>query len=266
MYLLIGFTLAGIIAFIATKVGSLTRSGGLAAFITGGLIFSCGGFPWAVLLMIFFISSSLLSRLFANRKEGLNIVFSKDSRRDCWQVFANGGLGSVLALFYSISDTPTWIWLCFAGAMAAVNADTWATEIGVLSGIKPRLITTRRIVERGTSGGVTQLGNLASAGGAVLIGIVSGLFSESNVMVLTIIATTIGGVAGAMFDSFLGATVQAIYHCRTCQKNTERHPIHTCGSRTELARGWRWLNNDVVNFLASVVGGTVATVVWASIR
>jgi len=39
-----------------------------------------------------------------------------------------------------------------------------------------------------------------------------------------------------MFDSFLGATVQAIYHCLQCGK-TEKHPRHTCGTETVKVSG-----------------------------
>jgi uncharacterized membrane protein len=55
----------------------------------------------------------------------------------------------------------------------------------------------------------------------------------------------------------LGATVQGIYFCDRCGKETESH-IHRCGTGAHLVRGWSWLNNDVVNVLASAVGGLVA--------
>jgi len=66
-----------------------------------------------------------------------------------------------------------------------------------------------------------------------------------------------GGLAGALFDSLLGATVQGIYFCDRCRKETER-PVHRCGAQTRRLRGWTWLNNDWVNFLSSLVGGLVA--------
>jgi uncharacterized membrane protein len=69
-----------------------------------------------------------------------------------------------------------------------------------------------------------------------------------------------------LFDSWLGATVQAIYHCPSCQKETERHPTHTCGAETSHLRGRLWLTNDVVNFLASLVGALVSVGLWTSIQ
>jgi hypothetical protein len=58
-----------------------------------------------------------------------------------------------------------------------------------------------------------------------------------------------------LLDSLLGATVQAIYTCPTCNKETERHPTHTCGTQTVLKRGWPWLNNDWVNTACAFAGG-----------
>ena len=73
----------------------------------------------------------------------------------------------------------------------------------------------------------------------------------------------LGGLAGSLFDSLLGATVQAIYFCDRCVKETER-VIHRCGTHARHLRGWRWLDNDLVNLLSSAGGAVVAslTVVW----
>ena len=157
-----------------------------------------------------------------------------------------------------------WFIAC-AGAMAAVNADTWATELGVLSSHPPRLITTGRRVEVGASGGITWLGIGASLGGALLIGLTGGLgmvmlrqgWAVAGAVVL---AATGGGLAGSLFDSLLGATVQAIYWCDACGKETERK-LHRCGTQTRLVRGWSWLGNDLVNFIASAVGALVAAAI-----
>jgi uncharacterized protein (TIGR00297 family) len=260
--LLIGLLLAILIALLAWRAGSLSGSGAWAAVLTGGLIFGLGGLPWAVLLLTFFISSSALSRAFGRRKAALAEKYSKGSRRDWGQVLANGGLGALLATGYALTPGQEWLWVAFAGAMAAVNADTWATELGVLSAVPPRLITTGQKVERGASGGVTLAGTLAALGGAALIGIAAAVFSPAVGWFYRLSVIILGGLAGSIFDSLLGATVQAIYRCPTCNKETERHPTHTCGSQTVQVRGWSWINNDVVNFACSLMGAIVAAVIW----
>lgn len=272
--LLGGLLLGGVIGLAAWRAGALSGSGGWAAAVCGGLIFGLGGWEWAVLLLAFFISSSGLSRAFSQRKAALNEKFSKGSRRDWAQVLANGGLGALLALIHAWRPEWYWPWLAFGGAMAAVNADTWATELGVLSRVAPRLITNGATVERGTSGGVSLAGSLAALSGGLLIGGLMAIFPAGGLETARqagggapglLAAASLGGLAGSFFDSLLGATLQAIYTCPVCQKETEKHPRHSCGSVTVWRRGWRWLNNDWVNFACSAVGALAALLIWSAL-
>jgi uncharacterized membrane protein len=73
---------------------------------------------------------------------------------------------------------------------------------------------------------------------------------------------TIAGLTGSLFDSLLGATVQAMYFCPTDQKETEKHPLHTCGTQTIYTRGWEWLNNDWVNFACGAFGSLIALLIY----
>ncbi len=72
------------------------------------------------------------------------------------------------------------------------------------------------------------------------------------------------GLSGSLLDSYLGATVQAMYYCPHCHKETERR-VHSCGTATQLLRGLPWLDNDGVNFLTTVAGGCVAMTLHALI-
>jgi uncharacterized protein (TIGR00297 family) len=261
--LALGFLFAALIAFAATRAKSLSRSGGWGALLTGTLIFGLGGWQWAVLLLAFFISSSVLTRLFGRKKSSLDEKFEKGGTRDIGQVLANGGVASIFAVLHFIFPEASWTWLGFAASMAAVNADTWATELGVLSPVKPRLLTTWKPVERGTSGGVSLHGTLAAVGGAAFIALLAALCApslkiDSLPSFLPLLGIVLlGGFLGAVFDSFLGATVQAIYKCPQCDKETEKHPRHTCRTETMQVRGWRWLNNDLVNVGCALMGAMV---------
>jgi uncharacterized protein (TIGR00297 family) len=267
--LILGLLLSSLIGYVGYQRRSLSASGLFGAILVGTLIFGFGGWAWGTLLVVFFVSSSALSQFKESRKARLAEKFSKGSQRDLAQALANGGAGALAALGYAVSPHPLW-WAAFVGAMATVNADTWATELGVLSRSAPRLITTGRPVEVGTSGGITLVGTLAALGGAALIGVVAAAFDLATGQSLARAAALVAlgaaaGLLGSLFDSLLGATLQAIYVCDLCGRETERHPLHTDGGSTRHLRGWRWLNNDWVNFLSSVLGAALAALAWSLI-
>jgi uncharacterized protein (TIGR00297 family) len=261
LQLVLGSILAAIVSYAALRVRSLNWSGALAAFILGTVVFGLGGPVWAILLLAFFISSSGLSRVAKKRKATLEKNFSKGSERDAGQVLANGGFAGLFVVLHVIFPLSILPWLGFGGALAAANADTWATELGVLSKKSPFLITTLKPVEKGTSGGISLAGTLASLSGGLLIAILSGLLSQSGSFVETlwiVIAVTLSGLCASLVDSLLGATLQAMYYCPACQKETERHPDHSCGTATVPLRGWIWLDNDWVNGVCTLTGSILS--------
>lgn len=276
--LLLGLVLSAAIGWLAYRSGALSRGGVAGAILTGTLIFGFGGWTWGLVLIAFFISSSALSRWRHGDKAGLAEKFAKGERRDLGQALANGGLGALLALLAFLlvdlpgearAGNPTYIFLTltYFGAMATVNADTWATELGVLARRAPRLITSGRRVEVGTSGAITPEGTAAALAGAAFIGAsafllihAASLASTGSLLLsdLPLIAiAAAAGLAGSLVDSLLGATVQGVYWCSACGKETERR-VHTCGNAAVRRRGWAWLNNDLVNFVSSAAGGVLA--------
>jgi len=271
MQLLYGFLIAVAISFLAYRAHSLDKSGALAASVMGTIIFGAGGWKWAILLVAFFITSSALSRAFKNQKQGLSEKFSKGHERDAGQVFGNGGVATAFVLIHAFFPESILSWVGFAASLAAVNADTWATELGVLNPTPPRMVTElSKRVEKGTSGGISLFGTFASLLGSALIAILTAFLNPTETLIvdpwLLALLITLAGLTGSLFDSFLGATVQAMYYCPTDKRETEKHPLHTCGTKTIHTRGWSWLNNDLVNVACGLSGSIIALLFIATIR
>ena len=262
MRLLWGLLFSSGIALVAYRRRSLDKSGVVGAIASGTSIFGMGGWSWGLSLIYFFVSSSLLSHFrLRDKASAAADKFSKGGRRDLAQVAANGGLATLFAIIYGLARSPRTRRQAragFTGALATANADTWATELGVLSASKPRLITTGRPVAPGTSGGITLLGITASSLGAYSLGFFFWAWQGfRRSLAPAPLVALISGMAGSLCDSLLGATIQAMYYCPLCETETERR-IHRCGTPTRPLRGIPWMNNDAVNFLATACGSAVA--------
>ncbi|MFN2399086.1 MAG: DUF92 domain-containing protein [Gemmatimonadaceae bacterium] len=255
---LTGLVIALCAAAVSLRFRLLSRSGAIAAAILGTLAVMAG-WSWGVLLMAFFASSSALTRMGIDIKEArTNRIVSKRGARDPVQVLANGAVLGAAALA-SLLIVQWHGWLAIgAGAIAAATADTWATELGILSGLQPRMLTTLRKVPPGTSGGITIAGLLGSAAGSVFVGAVVLLVGWPAPVA---VAASAGGLAGSAADSLLGSVWQSRRKCGLCSEFTERR-VHSCGTITEHAGGLHWMENDQVNFLSTLGGATVALMVW----
>jgi uncharacterized protein (TIGR00297 family) len=246
---LLGLAAAAAVAATAYRAGTLTIGGAAAATIVGGAAVA-GGWDWGALLIAFFIASAGLSRVGHARKERLaDAVVAKGGPRDAVQVLANGAAFAFCAVAYSLERSPLW-YAAGAGGLAAATADTWGTEVGMLSATTPRSIVTGRVVPAGTSGGITARGTLASIAGALFIAIAARGLDWPAAAAWSAL---VGGFAGATSDSMIGATLQSRRWCPKCQTATER-AVHSCGAPTTTAGGFAWLGNDAVNLAATVIG------------
>jgi uncharacterized protein (TIGR00297 family) len=246
-----GVIAAGIVAFAARRMRALSTSGMVTGTVAGTIAVAAG-WSWGILLVAHFVAASALSKLDERRKaELVGPIIEKGDQRDARQVLANGGVYVLSALGYLLWHSPLW---CAAGigALAASAADTWATEIGTLAGRNPVSIISGRTVPAGTSGGVSLVGTLASVAGALFIAAGAALARWP----VPFTAVALGGLAGAMADSLLGATLQTRRWCDACAKSTERS-VHDCGNLTRRAGGLRDLDNDAVNVVCSGVGALV---------
>ncbi|NRS49126.1 DUF92 domain-containing protein [Brevibacillus sp. HB2.2] len=271
---LIGLACSAGIAGAAYVKRSLSGSGFLAAVILGTVMYALGSSIWFGSLIAFFVSSTLLSKWKKHRKEEAESGYEKTGRRDAGQVLANGGLGLLLCIANWAWPHPLW-WYAFLGVMAAVTADTWATEIGGLSRKPPRSIKTGQRVQPGTSGGVSSLGMGASLAGGLFIGgtawlllAVAGQPAPDVITPALRLAAWIGiaglaGLVGSLVDSWIGATWQQMYRCSVCNREIEQ--ARHCGKPAVRIRGRAGWNNDAVNIAGSLAGGAFAVLLALAI-
>jgi uncharacterized protein (TIGR00297 family) len=231
-----------------------------------------------IILLVFFTSSSILSKMkreTSPTKARAQEMFEKGGKRDVGQVLANSFAGVLFLLVFipdsGNPDLATAPMIAYVGAIAAVTADTWATEIGTLAPSARWVLNPRQRVPVGTSGGISLLGTLAAFFGALSLAFsflvcltiqieLAGNSLPSGEKILIILGvTTMAGLVGSFVDSFLGATVQAFYFCSSCHIGTEKQ-VHTkCGgTKTTLTRGYSVVNNDLVNLLAAAAAGFFA--------
>lgn len=140
---------------------------------------------------------------------------------------------------------------------AAVAADTFSSELGILSSSHPRLITAPwRTVPKGTNGGVTMFGLLAGLLGSFLIAVTSVVLMpfcadrlnldpmaitmestgwSTSAKISFVLAVTILGFCGSLLDSLLGSLLQtSVIDIRTGKiiegDGGKKVPVHSAGS------------------------------------
>ncbi|POS85854.1 hypothetical protein EPUL_001539 [Erysiphe pulchra] len=259
MKIIIAVPITLVMVYRAWSKASLTHAGIVAAILTAG---AHAVHPWNLpfgLLITFFLAGTRVTKVCIltifrfkkthgwqvkqHIKSKLTIHASgdvgKEGSRTHVQVFANSGVASVLSILHAYQlihreENYCHSWpgnLLFIGIVAnyaAVAADTFSSELGILSKSQPRLITslTLRKVPPGTNGGVTFFGLVAAVLGSSIIVIASILltpFCQSSIpknerdgsrtwtfsdKLKFSIAMIIWGALGSVLDSFLGGWLQ----------------------------------------------------------
>uniref|UniRef100_A0A8C5M058 Transmembrane protein 19 n=1 Tax=Leptobrachium leishanense TaxID=445787 RepID=A0A8C5M058_9ANUR len=208
---------------------SLDNSGALSGLLVG-FILTVANFSFFSSLLVFFVTSSKLTRWRGDIKKRFDSEYKEGGQRNWVQVFCNGGVPAELALLYMVENGPgeipidfskeytaSWMCLSLLGALACSAGDTWASEIApVLSKSTPRLITTWEKVPVGTNGGVTVIGLISSLLGGLGVGVAYFLTQLLFVPDLDIAAPQwpiivyggVAGLVGSIVDSYLGAIMQ----------------------------------------------------------
>lgn len=263
--------LGSLLALVGYKKKSLDASGALAAIGVGfGSIYADARFGAA--LASFFFTSSAVTRVRADVKKKVEEDYKVGGGRNAVQVFANGFVPTMIALAFEFGGGAFGSSSALASAYLAYYAccggDTWASELGVLSKSKPRLITNwAREVTPGTNGGVTALGWASSASGGAVVGAAfhvgqtalrafasDGLVAHEPSNALVVIGfSALAGVFGSLVDSVLGATIQFSGYCEE-----RKRVVSKPGPTVTRISGLEVLSNSMVNLVSGIITAVVA--------
>jgi len=192
----------------------LDLKGSLLAFVVGSIISILGSILWLLMLLIFLLTSFLLTKYRFELKKQKGLHEGSRGERGYRNVVANGVVMTVIAVFAwidgSLMDMATASFV-FVSALAVAAADTAASEIGVFDP-RPVLITTFERVKPGTNGGVSLTGQLVAFIAAGFTSAIAYLlFSLDQSLVAgpsTILIPMLCGFFGCQIDSVIGATIE----------------------------------------------------------
>jgi uncharacterized protein (TIGR00297 family) len=255
---IIGLLLSTVVSIISIKKSKLTFNAGLVAIIIGTLTYGFGGWQTGAALFLFFASATVTSR-FKKRIDSN----SASKARKVSQVLANGLPAVTFAMVYFFTANQGFL-LASISAIACATADTWSSDIGVISKRKPVSILTLKPIETGQSGGISLLGCFCSVlGSALIAGVCVSLFHFSTVGInapfISFIIIALCGTIGSLVDSILGASVQAKYR----YKNEVIEDIENHMEDIELISGVGFFNNDIVNLSSAIIAGGLSLAVAA---
>lgn len=221
--------LAGL-SLLSYAIGALDLLGAAASFFLGLLIALLGGLSWVFLMVLFTGLGVVSTRIGYAKKKRLHLAEGDAGERGVKNVMGNGAAAGLAVIAVQLSPIVPHlaVQLSFATAVAAVAADTMASELGSLAGKARSILPPFAPAQPGENGAVSLAGHLAALLGAGLIAFASIWFV--GVPVHLVWVPLVAGFIGCQIDSVLGATLE----------RNQRRPARPFGKQD-------------VNFLASAI-------------
>ena len=174
--------------------GVLDTKGIVLALIFGAILFFYGGPDYLFLMLVFFILAMAVTKYEYGIKRDMGLY---EHERGWENVLSNGLLPAILALLSPLTGP-----MPFIASMAAVTADKFGSEIGVLDADDPINIFSLQQVKPGTSGAMSKIGTIGSFAGAGAIGFASIFFFGLDPTQALLVG--LAGLAGSIVDTMFG--------------------------------------------------------------
>lgn len=201
-------TLILILLFVLSQLLHLfDLKGAVVAVIVGGIVSFTGGLDWLILLIVFAAVSQIATKIGFKKKLANHQQEGKRGERKVSNVVYGGSIGVVIAILNAAVPYNFPFFVLFAAAFAAITADTFASEIGLLDA-QTYLITNFKRCETGINGGISRTGTLASFLGSALIALTFYILPDGMNNVLFAVIILIAGFLASQFDSLLGAVYE----------------------------------------------------------
>lgn len=224
------------------------------SLLSGYIAFSFyyfGGYRSLLVLFSCYVVSVVCALINKTFRKEENIV-KKHGRKDVIQIFVNGFAPTFYVTLYFFTELKPLVLVSYIAVVANL-VDSVSSDIGVLSKEHPYDFIKRRFVEPGLSGGVSLLGTLCALAVSLAYSVTITLMFKIDYWNIALITFCI--MSGTIFDSILGSALQIKYICKKCNLVTEQD-VH-CGEKCLRVSGHKYINNDTVNLLSSVVSSSL---------
>lgn len=218
----------GVVALVSWRARTVSPSGVAGGLVVGLVIWLAAGAPAWTLLFASFLVAAVTSRLGLRRKRTLGIAQEGGGRRGAANALANCGLAAAAAAVGLVSVHAALATVAMVAALVSGAADTAASEVGKALGRTTWSPLTLSRVAAGEIGGLSAPGTLGGIVAAVLLAALAaalGLIPPA-----AIVAVVVASTAAMLAESVLGATLEP--------------------------RGL--VNNDLLNFLQTVIAAAIA--------
>jgi uncharacterized protein (TIGR00297 family) len=195
-----------VFALLALALRTVTWSGAGLGLVLGVAVYVGYGFRSFLILLAFFLLGSIATRLGYAKKAARGVAERRGGRRSWREASANLLAGAFFSILVVTTPYQAAFLVGLLAAFAEAAGDTISSEIGQWLSNQAYLITTFKPVPAGENGGISVIGTAAGVAASALVaglGFALGLCTPGGAAVAFGAA-----VAGNLFDSLLGATIE----------------------------------------------------------